>query len=105
MDTQLSLPSTGTAAITPAVPLSGPLTVQPVNANVHSVHLADGTHAGNLKRVGMVWKFKAVGYDTAGAVEPGGGSLTHQHNMVFAQPDAAEVSARLLASHADIPPH
>ena len=104
MDTQLSLPSTATAATTPAVPLSGPLTVQPVNANVHSVHLADGTHAGNLKRVGMVWKFKAVGYDTAGAVEPGGGPLTNQHNMVFSQPDAADVSARLLASHADLRP-
>jgi hypothetical protein len=51
-----------------------------------------------------VWKFKAVGYDATGGVEPGGGPLTHQHNMVFAQPDAAEVSARLLASHAAMPP-
>jgi len=92
------------ASPTPATPLPGPLTMQPVNANVVSVHLADGTHAGNLKRVGAVWKFKAVGYDTAGAVEPGGGPLTHQHNMVFAQPDAAEVSERLLASHAAMPP-
>ena len=71
------------------------LTLKPVNANVHSVHLADGTHVGNLKRVGVVWKFKAVGYDSSGAVEPGGGPLTNQHNMVFAQPDAAEVNARL----------
>jgi hypothetical protein len=82
--------------------LSGALTLQPVNANVHSVHLADGAHVGNLKRVGTVWKFKAVGYDLTGAIEPGGGPLTHQHNMVFAQPDAAEVSARLLASHAEM---
>ena len=82
------------------MPLPAPLTLQPVDANVYSVHLADGTHVGNLKRVGAVWKFKAVGYDSAGSVEPGGGPLTNQHNMVFAQPDAAEVSARLLASHA-----
>jgi hypothetical protein len=60
------------------------------------VHLADGTHVGNLKQVGAVWKFKAIGYDAAGAVEPGGGPLTNQHNMAFTQPDAAEVSARLL---------
>lgn len=84
----------------PAPLLLGPLTLQPINANVHSVHLADSAHVGNLKRVGAVWKFKAIGYDTTGAVEPGGGPLTNQHNMVFAQPDAAEVSAQLLASHA-----
>ena len=92
--------STAPASTSPATPLPGALTVQPVNANVYSVHLADGTHVGNLKRVGAVWKFKAVGYDTAGAVEPGGGPLTDQHNMVFAQPDAAEVSARLLENRA-----
>ena len=78
--------------------LSGALSLQPINASVHSVHLADGRHVGNLKRVGKVWKFKAVGYDAAGCVEPGGGPLTDQHNMVFVQPDAAEVSNRLLAS-------
>jgi hypothetical protein len=92
--------STAPASTSPATPLPGTLTVLPVNANVYSVHLADGTHVGNLKRVGAVWKFKAVGYDTAGAVEPGGGPLTDQHNMVFAQPDAAEVSARLLENRA-----
>ena len=74
------------------------LTLQTVNANVYSVHQADGAHLGNLKRVGAVWKFKAVGYDATGAIEPGGGPLTDRHNMVFAQPDAAEVSAKLLAS-------
>ena len=78
--------------------LSGPLRLQVVNSNVHSVHLANGAHVGNLKRIGTVWKFKAVGYDDTGTVEPGGGPLTDQHNMVFAQPDATEVSARLLAS-------
>ena len=72
------------------------LTLAPVNANVHSVHLPDGAHVGNIKRVGGVWKFKAVGYDAAGAVEPGGGPLTDQHNTVFARPDAADVNARLV---------
>lgn len=67
----------------------------PVNADVHSVHGPDGTHVGNLKRIGTVWKFKAVGYDARGGVEPGGGPLTEQHNMVFDAPDAQVVSARL----------
>ena len=74
------------------------LTLQTVNANVYSVHQADGAHVGNLKRVGAVWKFKAIGYDATGAIEPGGGPLTDRHNMVFAPPDAAELSAKLLAS-------
>ena len=68
---------------------------------MQSVLLADGTHVGNLKQVGAVWKFKAVGYDPAGGVEPGGGPLTQQHNMVFAQPDATLVSAHLLQSLAN----
>lgn len=66
-----------------------------VNADVHSVHRPDGTHVGNLKRVGAVWKFKAVGYDASGGVEPGGGPLTEQHNMQFDAPNAQAVSARL----------
>jgi hypothetical protein len=98
------MPTTSPASTTPAAPLSGPLTLQPVNANVFSVHLEDDAHVGNLKRVGAVWKFKAVGYDAAGAIEPGGGPLTLQHNMAFAQPDAAEVSAQLLASYAALQP-
>lgn len=72
-----------------------PLTLTPVNANVYSVHLPDGTHVGNLKRIQSVWKFKAVGYDAHGAVEPGSGPYTDKHNTVFALPDAAEVSDRL----------
>ena len=51
-----------------------------------------------LKLVGGVWKFKAMGYDAAGRMEPGHGPLTDQHNMAFAAPDAAEVSARLLGA-------
>ncbi len=69
--------------------------LHPVNANVHSVHLADGTHIGNLKRIGDVWKFKAIGYDADGALVPGGGPFTDQHNAAFAQPDAAAINARL----------
>jgi hypothetical protein len=86
------------------MPVQGPLTLQPVNTNVYSVHLADGAHVGNLKRVGTVWKFKAVGYDASGAVEPGGGPLTLQHNMAFAQPDAAEVNVHLLEGYAATQP-
>lgn len=71
------------------------LTLRPVNANVHSVHLADGAHVGNLKRIGVIWKFKAVGYDAAGDLEPGGGPLTQWHNTEFAEPDASAVSAAL----------
>jgi hypothetical protein len=71
------------------------LTLTAVNANVHSVHLADGSHVGNLKRIGALWKFKAVGYDAAGCVLPGGGPLTHLHNTPLAEPDVAELNARL----------
>lgn len=73
--------------------MSGPFTLTEVNANVHSVHQADGSHVGNLKRVGAVWKFKAIGYDEDGSVVPGGGPLTDRHNTVFAAPDAAAVNA------------
>lgn len=66
-----------------------------VNANVHSVHLPDGSHVGNLKRIGLLWKFKAVGYDAAGGVVPGGGPLTHLHNTPLTAPDEAELNAKL----------
>lgn len=94
------MPASASTPTVAAKALPGPLTLQPVNSDVYSVHLADGAQVGNLKRVGTVWKFKAMGYDASGAVEPGGGPLTLQHNMAFAQPDAAEVSAHLLASFA-----
>lgn len=81
----------------PPGPLAGPLQLQPVNAEVVAVHTATGAHVGSLKLVGGVWKFKAMGYGTDGGMEPGHGPLTNQHNMAFAAPDAAEVSARLLA--------
>jgi hypothetical protein len=73
------------------------LTLTRVNDAVYSVHLPDGSHVGNLKRIGPVWKFKAIGYDAAGKVIPGGGPLTERHNTPFAAPDALEVSATLVA--------
>ena len=78
-------------------PIPSPLSLHPVTAGLFAVHDAAGLHVGNLKRIGAVWKFKAVGYTAAGEPEPGGGPLTGRHNTVFEQPDAAELSARLLA--------
>ena len=80
-------------------PLQHPpgLSLRPVNDAVCAVFDAQGLLVGNLKRIGVVWKFKAVGYTAAGEQEPGGGPLTLRHNMVFERPDAAELSARLLA--------
>jgi hypothetical protein len=71
------------------------LTLTCVNANVHSVHLSNGAHVGNLKRVGAAWKFKAVGYDSMGGVEPGGGPLTEKHNTQLSAPDVDELNAKL----------
>ena len=71
------------------------LTLTPVNANVHSVRLASGAHVGNLKRIGTLWKFKAIGYDETGGIEPGGGPLTHLHNTVLLAPDVLELNAKL----------
>ena len=96
-------PFTRTSAHIPPGPLAGPLQLMPVNAGAVSVHTADGAHVGSLKLVGGVWKFKAMGYDAAGRMEPGHGPLTDQHNMQFATPDAAEVSARLLGALASGP--
>ncbi|WP_082606721.1 MULTISPECIES: hypothetical protein [unclassified Acidovorax] len=89
---------TPTFAHVPPGPVAGPLQLAPVNAGVVSVHTAGGAHVGSLKLVGGVWKFKAMGYDAAGRMEPGHGPLTEQHNMAFAALDEAEVSARLLGA-------
>lgn len=72
------------------------LTLRPVSPDACSVHAADGLHVGNLKRVGAVWKFKAIGYDAAGQLVPGGGPYTDRHNTSLATPDAAELSRQLL---------
>ena len=60
------------------------LHLRPVNAQVYSVRTAGGEHVGNLKLIGTVWKFKAIGYDVSGRVIPGGGPLTDKHNTAFA---------------------
>ena len=70
-----------------------PFTLQTVNVDVYSVHAAHGQHVGNLKRIGVVWKFKAIGYDADGGLEPGGGPLTDRHNAVFSAPDVNAVNA------------
>ena len=91
-------PFTPTFTQVPSGPVAGPLQLVPVNAAVVSVHTVDGAHVGSLKKVGGVWKFKAMGYGADRGMEPGHGPLTDQHNMQFATPDATEVSARLLGA-------
>ena len=72
------------------------LHLRPVNAQVYSAHTANGEHVGNLKLIGGVWKFKAIGYDDSGQVIPGGGPLTDQHNTVFATLDDFDLFPPLL---------
>jgi hypothetical protein len=74
--------------------VSRALTLQAVNAGVWAVFDAE-QQVGNLKRIGAVWKFKAVGFTPQGQSVPGGGPLTAWHNTVFERPDAAELGARL----------
>ena len=74
-----------------------PLTLQGVNDQLVRVLDRRGQCVGNLKRIGPVWKFKALGQDADGQIVPGGGPLTDRHNMVFAELDEAAVSAALLA--------
>ncbi|MDR7148564.1 hypothetical protein J2W49_000492 [Hydrogenophaga palleronii] len=72
-----------------------PFSLDRVNEGVYRVLDAQAQHVGNLKRIGGQWKFKAVGYTEQGALIPGGGPLTTQHNQVFEAPDADLVSERL----------
>ncbi len=74
-----------------------PLTLHSVNDQVVRVLDGQGQCVGNLKRIGAVWKFKALGHDADGHLIPGGGPLTDRHNMTFAVLDEAVVSAALLA--------
>lgn len=71
------------------------LTLSRLNELVCRVLTPAGEHVGNLKLIAGVWKFKAIGYDTEGSVIPGGGPLTHQHNMTFTDLDETSISARL----------
>ena len=70
----------------------------PLNAQQCRVTSSDGVHVGNLKLIGGIWKFKAIGMGAGGHVVPGDGPLTGRHNMVFAVLDEAGISAALMAS-------
>ena len=72
-----------------------PLVLAPEQAGLCRVLDAQGLHVGNLKLIGAVWKFKAIGYGPGGELMPGGGPLTERHNTVFAKPDVAEINAVL----------
>jgi hypothetical protein len=76
--------------------MSSGLRLQAVNEGVYAVHDAHGQHVGNLKRIGAVWKFKAVGSTSVGETVPGGGPLTDRHNTVFETlPDATALNTAL----------
>jgi hypothetical protein len=76
--------------------MASPLRLKPVQADVCQVLDAEGLHLGNLKLIGAVWKFKAIGYGPAGELIPGGGPLTERHNTRFDSLDADAISAALL---------
>jgi hypothetical protein len=71
------------------------LKLQPLNPGICRVLTSASLHVGNLKLIGGVWKFKAVGYDDAGQVIPGGGPMTEKHNTVIAVADPETVSLAL----------
>ena len=66
-----------------------------INEQVVSVHLGNGELVGQLKLIGGLWKFKAVGYTAEGHLVPGGGPLTDRHNMTFAVLDEVAINAGL----------
>ena len=68
---------------------------KPVNEQVVAAYLPTGELVGNLKRIGGVWKFKAIGVE-GGQLVPGGGPLTHQHNATFAVWDEAAICMALM---------
>jgi hypothetical protein len=74
-----------------------PLTLKPLQVDVCQVLDGQGLHLGNLKLIGAVWKFKAIGYGPAGELIPGGGPLTARHNTRLDSLDADRVSAGLLS--------
>ena len=74
------------------------LQLQRLNDNVYAVLTADGEHVGNLKHIGADWKFKAIGYDVNGEVEPGGGPLTDRHNLIIDTASAGALNAAMRAA-------
>ncbi len=71
------------------------LQLLPVNALVYRVMDRAHGHIGNLKFANGAWKFKAIGYEPAGNLIPGGGIYTHKHNTIVDMPDAAELAQAL----------
>ena len=71
------------------------LELQPESPGVCRVLTSAGLHVGNLKLIGGVWKFKAIGVDASGQLIPGGGPLTDRHNTIFAALDETLVNAVL----------
>jgi hypothetical protein len=69
------------------------LRLEPLNDGVWQVKHRELGHVGNLKLIGGVWKFKAIGYAAGGEVIPGGGPLTDRHNTVLAAPDEVLLNA------------
>ncbi|WP_210543809.1 hypothetical protein [Rhodoferax sp. PAMC 29310] len=74
------------------------LQLRQVNENVYAVMTANGDHVGNLKRIGAIWKFKAIGYEASGEVIPGGGPLTDRHNLALNAPSAEALNAAMTAA-------
>ena len=72
-----------------------PLKLKKINDTVHVVMSAGGEHLGSLRVINASWKFKAIGYDDQGNIIPGGGPLTHRHNVTFERIDLAEICAGL----------
>ena len=72
-----------------------PLSLAPEQAGLCRVLDAQGLHVGNLKLIGAVWKFKAIGYGAGGELIPGGGPLTERHNTGFDKLDANQINAVL----------
>lgn len=70
-------------------------TLEPTSPGICRVLTSAGLHVGNLKLIGGVWKFKAIGYDATGQVVPGGGPLTEKHNTAFAALDEANINQAL----------
>jgi hypothetical protein len=74
-----------------------PLRLHPVSPGICQLLTETGLHVGNLKLIGRVWKFKAIGYDASGQLIPGGGPLTDRHNASFAALDEVQIN-RVLGS-------
>jgi len=76
----------------------GPLILHPLNEGVRVVYASDGQLVGTLKLIRGQWKFKALGFDAAGDLIPGGGLLTDKHNTIVAQDSSESVTQALIAT-------